>query len=341
MLEYRPLCETRVQHLFDVYARGGIPVLDIETSAKCLHNTCVYCDSNVGDADEGELSLTETIAVLEEGIQLGTEWVTICGLGEPLDDPKLPGILRYCRDNGLGVSIFTNLLYLTDEHIRLFQEIDIGLIVKCDSLNAASFDKTLGRRGTAQRIYTNLDKLLCAGFGGTECTSLALSIVPTRFTIDDIPEVVKFCKSRGLFPSIGEVEYSGKARLRYASLAVTRQELLDLKAEVERILGYPYCRQICPATIASLHITHVGECVVHRGTGVSCPWFLLGEPDMVSVGNVRADRLDVLAQRVRDYRRAHPLTTVPEVDPRVSNVFGGCGGKPEEILAVYAKMSYG
>lgn len=341
MLEYRPLCDDRVRHLFDVYARGGFPVLDIETSARCLHGSCIYCDSDVGKAAEGELSLAETISVLDQGIQLGTEMLTICGLGEPLDDPKLLGILRYCRDNGLSLSMFTNILNITDEHIRLFQEMDIGLIVKCDSLNAASFDKTLGRRGTAQRIYTNLDKLLCAGFGGTECTNLALSIVPTRFTIDDIPEVAKFCKSRGLFPSIGELEYSGKARSCYDSIAVSREELLDLKAEIEKILGHPYRRQVCPATIASLHITHVGKCIVHRGTGLSCPWFLLSEPDMVSAGNVRADKLAVLAQRVRDYRRAHPLTAVPKVDPRVPNVFGGCGGKPEEILAVYAKMSHG
>ena len=55
MLEYRPLCDAKVQHLFDVYARGGIPILDIETSARCLHSSCIYCDSDVGDADEGEL----------------------------------------------------------------------------------------------------------------------------------------------------------------------------------------------------------------------------------------------------------------------------------------------
>ena len=167
---------------------------------------------------------------------------------------------------------------------------------------------------------------------------LALSIVPTRLNIKDIPNIVEYCKNQMIFPSIGELEYSGNAKKRYNDLHLTIAELNDLKERVDTILGTRYCRNLCPAAITSIHINNKGNCVVDRDTGLSCMWFMLQEPSLISIGNVREDNLLTLRQRVIDYRIKHIKMTIEKQKSVPNYPFGGCGGSPMLLLQSYLSM---
>jgi MoaA/NifB/PqqE/SkfB family radical SAM enzyme len=339
MLQYKPFANEIAISCINSYLSGRIPILDIEMSALCLHGVCNYCDSPVGLAHPGEISTDEMLRVVEEGVEQGVEWIYICGLGEPLDDPKFVSLLNLSHRFNLGISMFTNIINLSQEIIDLFHGLNINMLVKLDSFNPQNFDKNLGRKGTAQKIYSNLEKLVAAGFGGVECTNLALSIVPTRYTVNDIPDIIHFCVENKIFPSIGEVEYSGKAKSRFQKIALSEIELLSLKEKVDDILGYGYKRQICPSALVGLHLSNMGECVVHKNSGLGCPWFLLTEPEMVSLGNIRENSLEVLTQRVREHRMIYwKQIFKDDVDGHVPNVFGGCGGKHEELINAYTEL---
>ena len=340
-ITYYPWSETINRQCLDQYAAGRMPVLDLELSARCTHGSCIYCDSKVGKPYPNELELSETIDIIEQGEKLGLQWVYICGLGEPADDDKFFGLIELLCDKGIGVSAFTNGLRFTRTDIRVLRDSKVNLIVKLDSFDPNVFDRILGKSGSAEAIYRTLEILLEEGYAERNErneTDLALSIVPTRWTIQDIPYIVKYCKENNIFPSIGELEYSGKAKGVYEELSVSKVELLRLKRGVEDILGYPYRRPMCPAVIAGLHITNTGKCVVHRNTGLSCHWFLLTEPNMVEIGDVRKDSLVELNNKLRDYREKHFDASLVNVDSRIPNVFGGCGGKLEEIFEKYVTL---
>lgn len=341
-IEYLPMSKEVFQESLIGYKNGHLPCLDIELSAICKHGSCIYCDSKVGKPYPDELELKGLMRILEEGKKLGVKWLFICGLGEPLDDPKFFKLLDYASKNGMEVSLFTNGLRIDEDVAKLFAERKVNLIVKCDSLEERLFDKLLGKRGTARRIYRAIDNLLEAGYednyeieDGKVKTHLALSIVPTKINIDTIPEVVEYCKRNNIYPHIGELEFSGKAKTIWKKYAVSFEKLQELKEKVDKILGYGYSNALCPSTIASLHVNNVGKVMIDRKTGLSCGWFWLREPDLIEVGDTRKESLSEILRKVRDYREGR-IDDIRRILERVEElVFGGCGGKVREILEIY------
>jgi len=340
---YRPHHEAVLKACIRDFLKGNLPVLDLETSAICRHALCIYCDSKVGPAMPNELTKNEMRALLEEALKEGVKWLYICGLGEPIDDPNFHQvILPFINEYDVNISIFTNGLGITEELVSKFPVEKVNLIVKCDSLNEVTFDALLGRRGVARRIYAAIELLIDHGFGdqGGGITNLALSIVPTKINKEDVIDVVRFCKEMRLFPSIGELEMAGRAVRIFAQLALSHEELVSLKKQVENVLGFHYERKICPAAIAGLHITNVGNCVVDKETGISCSWFTLREPSYISLGNVRECRLRTLMERMMKYRAEilHKINITSIMQKIGGIVFGGCGGPPTKLITYYLRV---
>ena len=344
-LEYYPWSQKVLRKAIEDFSENRLPCLDLELSASCNLKTstsgCIYCDSFhfVGKPDPHELTLHETINVIDQGIKLGLNWVYICGLGEPKNDPKIKDIVRYLSRKNVRISLFSNGVNYSDEEVAFFHQNKVNLIIKCDSLNPSVFNSLLGGKKAAklrvaESIYETIRKLIEAGYsqGSTE-PNLALSIVPTRSNIQDIPEVVEFCKKWNLFPLIGELENAGRASVLYDKLTPSAQQLQNLREVVEKILGYEYEIPICPAAFAGLHINNVGECIVHKESGSSCPWFYLQEPELETLGNVRTQKLSELRTRLVNYRKnlkeSSDLLRWIETTwsiKRLRHVFGGCGG---------------
>ncbi|MBC8274588.1 MAG: hypothetical protein H8E40_06445 [Chloroflexi bacterium] len=59
---------------------------------------------------------------------------------------------------------------------------------------------------------------------------------------------------------------------------------------------------------------------------------------MVEIGDVRKNNLAELSKRLRHYRERHFDVGSANVDSRIPNVFGGCGGRLEEILEEYVAL---
>ena len=87
-LNYLPWSTDNYDDCVARYIKGELPTIDLQLSAKCSHASCVYCDSKIGHAQRGELSLLEIEKFfLKEKSDF--QWLYICGLGEPLDDPQV------------------------------------------------------------------------------------------------------------------------------------------------------------------------------------------------------------------------------------------------------------
>lgn len=169
---------------------------------------------------------------------------------------------------------------------------------------------------------------------------MAFSIVPTRLSISGIPNLIEIAKEHNIFPSIGELEFSGNAKIPkvYRELALSPGETQHLKHIVDEMLWPNYKRPICPAISTSLHIDHIGNIVVDQDTGLACKWFLLKEPTVHTIGNVRTNSLETLLERVKDYQYNCFKNPEKIKNCQVDYTFGGCGGNPKEVLGIAKKI---
>lgn len=108
-----------------------------------------------------------------------------------------------------------------------------------DTFEKTAFDKILGGKGRAGKVYCALEDLLDAGYGRKErYTDLAFSIVPTSLSIQGIPKVIEFALHNGIFPSVGELEKSGLATEYFQKRADI--ELINSITEKTNKLKYLY-----------------------------------------------------------------------------------------------------
>ncbi len=327
-----------------IYKEGGMPILDLEITGLCSHGSCIYCDSKTGFIKD-EFTKTDIIRIINEASMHNLKWIFICGLGEPLDSPYFLDLLDLISEQNLRLSFFTNGLNITPDIINRLKRVNANLILKLDSFDENIFDLILGKKGQARIIYNLLNLLIDMDFSTNKdranLTNLALSIVPTKYNIDELPEIVNFCKQNHIFPNIGELEFAGKGRSRYTQLAVSSNDLTEIRKRIDEIWGEEYCRPICPSVFFSLHLTPNGDCVVDKSTGFSCPWFKLKDPSFQLLGSIHNNSITDLLQKMKVYRNVNiDGIRLLNPDPDIPCVFSGCGGKIEEIKSFAIENFY-
>lgn len=343
MITYYPWSEELLKECLLRHDRGELVTFDLELTAKCTQASCIYCDSRpeVGSRHPNELNYRETEKLFKDAKKLGLKWIYACGLGEPLEDTRFERLVATASMLDVRLSIFTNGILIDEKKAKWLHDNKVCLILKLDTFEEATFDKILGKKGTARKIYHTINFLLSAGYGkncGEHYTDLAFSIVPTTLNIGDIEDVIRFAKENNIFPSVGELEQAGRAleKKTYNDLVLDREKTSTLKKKVEELLWKGYTRPICPTIITGVHIDNIGNCVVDSETGLNCKWFLLQEPMVRILGNVRKDDLKTLFKSVRKYREKCFATNGDGVRSceSIEYAFGGCGGSPQKIIQI-------
>lgn len=346
MIAYYPWSEKVLNNCLNAHDEGSLVTLDLEFTAKCSKASCIYCDSrpDVGIRHPNELNYRETEKLLRDAKSLGLKWIYACGLGEPLEDPRFKKIVETAFEHAVGLSVFTNGILINEEKAKWLHDNKVYLILKLDTFEEETFDKILGKKGAAKKIYTAVELLLNAGYGKNYrdgYTDLAFSIIPTQLNIKSIDEVISFAKKNNIFSSVGELERAGRALecKTYSNLSLTNEEILSLKAKVENLLWKGYIRPVCPTIVTGVHIDNIGNCVVDSETGLNCKWFLLGEPMIKILGNIRKNDIKTMFNSVREYRKQRFETNSNGVRrcEITEYVFGGCGGSPKRIIQLARK----
>ena len=349
--EYLPWSNEVFSFNFDAYKQGHLATLDLELTAKCSMANCIYCDSKpyVGEKASNELSRHTVKKLLKDAADLHCKWIYTCGLGEPLEDDNFWFLVKESQKYDINISLFTNALLINRDNAELLKKYSVCLIVKLDTLNSQNFDTILNREGSAEKIYQALEYLLSEGYGKCDkdnLTDIAVSIVPSKLSIGGLEEVINFAKKNNIFPSIGELEQAGAMLINskhYSDLVLTTGEIQSIKRQVDTLVARNYTRPICPTIITGLHIDVSGNCVVDRKTGLNCKWFLLKEPDIANLGNIKDTDLSVLLKKVKDYR-AECFIKNQEYIQELKSIryeFGGCGGSPHEIVKLAEQILNG
>lgn len=340
-IEFYPWSKSVLEQALKLQKQGMIPTLDIELTAKCSGACCIYCDSKPNVCARGQLGEVDFLTlkkVIQETKEYGLRWVYTCGLGEPLEDEKFWNLIHLFREYNIELSMFTNGVFIKDIYVaKELKQHNVNIILKMDTFEEDKFDRILGKKGTAKKIYAARDNLIAAGYGGKNgYTNLAFSIVPTSLSIEGISEVIAYCKKYGLFASIGELEQAGEVihnNLR-DRLSVPNNDVIKLKEMADAYIEGTYMRPICPCILTGIHIDNMGNCVVDTDTGLNCKWFLLKEPQITKLGDIYTDNIFELFSKVNEYREKCFTSKYDTINLAcdVNYIFGGCGGNPKDII---------
>lgn len=343
MLEYRPWSQVELSKSFEKYKKGVFSILDIELSGHCNFN-CVYCDSP-DHKKKCKIDIKNVEKIMSSCL---FDWVFICGLGEPVFGSNydfLIDILKLCKKYNVKCSIFSNASICTDEIIQYIEEGILHVLFKYDSrdlrLNANVYGTTNYR---AKLQYANIQKLMKHVKYDNGTTNIGASIVPTRFNVDKIPDIIEECCKYNVYPLIADLENSGRGQEHFSALSLNNEEIQKLKESVEKIIGEEYRIPICPAVISGIHISYNSDIVVDGISGLSCPWFWLEEPKLHTVLELKLGTgLSEIKQSIVAYRN-EKLSNVQELQSLYMGkdcenlTFGGCGGDIKLLLNKYIEI---
>ena len=177
-------------------------LIDLETSNVCNLN-CKYCFRDVygtKEALKNELSLAKRLELIKEAKELGCETIKITGAGEPFADPGVWDMIKLANELGMWVMIFTNGSLLDDEKIEKLYNMNVSLIVKCNSMDEKKEDEMVGKEGYAKIRNVVLQKLMDKGFNKTNPTRLGRDLVITNINKDEVFDNLRWCRENKVFP---------------------------------------------------------------------------------------------------------------------------------------------
>lgn len=338
MLEYLPWSKKVLNECLNDYQTGKFSILDIELGGQCNYH-CIYCDSPM----RNKMCVVDLERIEAAFVSKSIKWVFICGLGEPTATGNLDvllNVLKLCEKYGAKCSIFSNLSILTDEIKHYINSGILNILFKYDSADVSRTMNLYGVPDVNKQLF-NIARVKDLVNLTDNCTNLAASIVPTKINKDEILDIVKDCIKNNIYPLIAELENSGEAQNYYEQLALSENELREIKEQVNLILGEEYIVPVCPSVICGVHIRHDGNVTVDEWTGLSCHWFWLEEPKTHVIGNFNSNDYEIIIKNIEQYREATVKSVEELLHGRNESVFGGCGGDATYLLKKNLKIFSG
>lgn len=335
MYEYTPWSKRVLERILSISSET-LPILDVQLGGACNLN-CIYCDTPRYNSP----CLIDTNSIEKIIEEANIEWVYTCGLGEPTapgNMKSLKEILNTCKKNGAKVSVFSNIVNLDDELLSYIEEGTLNVLFKLDSFNKEKMTYLYGQdRGKI--ILENYQRLLEVIKLSNGTTNLAASIVPTKVNYEDVYQIIDFCMEHGIFPLLGQLENAGKCSHIFEEMKLEHEELMHLRTYINQKYGIEYKIPICPATISAMHVTNTNNVIVDEKTGLSCAWFWLENPEMITIGNIKEMTGEEITRKIINYRKSKFKDVVAIEKTLKSHPFGGCGGDAKELLNQYINIA--
>lgn len=133
--------------------------LQLELTNRC-NERCIHCYIPNKHKDVGfDMPLTLVTKALEEFAEMGGLHVTLSG-GEALLHKDIIKILRFCRKKDLQISFLSNLIRLTEEHVKVLKEVNVSLIqVSLYSMNPNIHDQITTVKGSFEKTKNAIELL--------------------------------------------------------------------------------------------------------------------------------------------------------------------------------------
>ncbi len=276
--------------------------MEIEFSRRCNFR-CPYCYVPWKEQFEDELSLEEIRDVILQARNLGAGKIIVLG-GEPSIYPHLPDLIRFMRDNGLMVEMFTNGSGVSDDLVRILYEQQVRVVLKMNSLDEGLQNRLSGNRQAFRIIHTALSRLRAVGYPSKD-HFLAVSSIICRQNIAELPNLWRWLREQSIVPYFEIITPQANAILN-EWLFVAPPELERFFRTISdmdrRLFGQTW--EIQPPLVGNKCMRHQFSCLVTaKGDVQPCVGIT------ISLGNVRSGSLaeilagSTLLQDLRNYRR--------------------------------------
>ncbi|MBS1624064.1 MAG: radical SAM protein [Bacteroidetes bacterium] len=188
----------------------------IDLTNACNLN-CAYCyieekNSVRKRRKSHELSLSESLRIIDELKACGVKTINIVGAGEPTIDEYFYEIVNYIYSQGLTTILFTNGAKLASsiEIIDFCYEHDVSVVVKYNSPSHKIQDMVAGKRGYSQKREEAIKLLIKKGFNKPFPTRLGIDMLSFKGNIKDIPAMHHWCRENNVYPICGDYIPTGR-----------------------------------------------------------------------------------------------------------------------------------
>lgn len=207
-----------------------LPRISLELSRQC-NLGCLFCYAQAGPGRDQGLSDDEVRAVIDEAVALGCTTVSIVGGGESLLRGSILVDDESCIDyaNGLGcyAYVYTNGSLVDERAARWLYRRDVTVVGKLLSLQDEVQDALVGVPGASRMMRRGIDNLLEAGFPGPDPPRFALECVICKQNYDELPELWRWIRRRGIVPEVEIPTIHGRATEHHDELFFSDDEAPD------------------------------------------------------------------------------------------------------------------
>ncbi|MCK5680007.1 radical SAM protein [bacterium] len=166
---------------------------------------CRGCYVKAMPERQPSLELAEIREIILFGRSRGARYLVIPGFGEPFLDERIWPTIEFARENGLQSVIYSNGTMIDRLAAQRCRALGVTLLLKRNSFNHKLQDYWAGINGASRLMEKGLHNLLAAGYQAPE---LALESYVVRPLLDELKEVLRFCRRHNLLPYFEAFENS-------------------------------------------------------------------------------------------------------------------------------------
>lgn len=234
--------------------------MEIEFSLRCNFR-CPYCYVPAESYYENELTPEEIQGVILQAKALGARKIIILG-GEPTIYPHLLEMIRFIRNEGLLVEMFTNGTGVNRAVAEQLRANEVRIVLKMNTFDEDLQDKLAGKPGAHRIIRKALDNLKQAGYPA-EDAFLAVSTIICRQNLAELPQLWQWLKDQNIAPYFEIITPQENAK-KNRWLDVAPQELEALFHQIAEIDRERYGRMWDPQPplVGNKCMRHQFSCLV-------------------------------------------------------------------------------
>lgn len=188
----------------------------IDLTNACNLN-CPYCYIEEKNSERkvrkpNELTIHETLRIIDDFANCGAKTINIVGAGEPTIDPHFEEVINYIYSKKLKTVLFTNGIrfYHFPKLLRLLYDRNVSIVLKYNSNDNNKQDLVAGRKAYAEKRNKVLDWLIDYGFNSHYPTKLGIDIIVFNGNIEELLEIHKWCRGNNIFPIAAEFIPTGR-----------------------------------------------------------------------------------------------------------------------------------
>ena len=211
--------------------------LTIEITRKCPMR-CTICSSEGGVPESNELTFLELCKIVDDASTLGTKIISLSG-GEPLESPYIIDFIRYVKDKGFQLYLYTcgnvekekGITSIDADTFRILKELDVDKIIfSIHGPNERIHEKITTTDGSFNNLISSIK--LSQKFGH----AVELHFVPVLSNFQYLPEVVLLAERLGISKlSVLRFVPQGRGAINRDELEITGNKIHKLKEILQEI----------------------------------------------------------------------------------------------------------